>query len=375
MSKDVNQPVVIDNGSGILKAGFAGSDKPRIVFRSCIGRTKHLRVMPGGCLEGSDYFIGAKAEEHRGAFALSYPMEHGIIHNWDDMEKVWANIYGKDNLNIASEDYPVLLTEAPLNPLQCREKMAEYFFEGLNTPAMYFAVQAILSLYASGRTTGVVVDSGDGVTHVVPVYEGFALTHSIMRMDIAGRDITRYLQLALRRSGHTFTTSAEFEVVRDIKESCCSVVMNPNDSANHPQKSQYQLPDGNYLQIGGEVSAPELMFRPNLVGCEYPGIHDMVVTSIMKSDLDLRRNLFSQVVLSGGNTLFPGFGERLLHEVRKHALSPKDAKIRIAAPPERLYTTWIGGSILASLSTFKNMWILKSDYLENGSRIFKSKEL
>lgn len=154
MSVEANQPIVIDNGTGVLKAGFAGVDKPRVVFRSLIGRTKHLRVMPGGSLEGSDVFIGSKAEEHRGALKLSYAMENGIVQNWSDMEKIWSFIYNRDNLNVMSEDHAVLLTEAPLNPFANREKAAEIFFDGLNVPALFCSIQAILSLYASGRTTG-----------------------------------------------------------------------------------------------------------------------------------------------------------------------------------------------------------------------------
>jgi centractin len=190
-----NQNVVIDNGSGILKAGFAGADKPRVVFRSHVGRTKHSRIMPGGALEGGEIFVGAKADEHRGALKLEYPMEHGIVQNWGDMEKIWQHVYSRDNLNTASEEHAVLLTEAPLNPFANRTKAADFFFEGLNVPALFFSLQAILSLYASGRTTGVVLDVGDGVSHVVPVYEGFALPHAITRMDLAGRDVTAHLQV------------------------------------------------------------------------------------------------------------------------------------------------------------------------------------
>lgn len=370
-----NQPIIIDNGSGIIKAGFAGVDKPRLVYRNYVGRVKHVRVMPGGALQGSEMFIGAKAEEHRGSLMLSYPIEHGIVQNWADMERVWNHIYSKEGgLNINSDEHNVLLTEAPLNPYVTRDKMAEIFFDGMNVPAIYFAVQAILSLYASGRTTGVVLDSGDGVTHAVPVYEGFALTHAITRLDLAGRDVTNHLQLLLRRSGHIFNTTAELEIVRQIKESSCRIAFNPNDldsTTNVP----YQLPDGSFINLGTEIyRATEILFQPNLIGSEQRGIHDCLVKSIMKSDIDLRRVLFSQVVVSGGNTLFHGLGDRLLHEVRKHSLSPKDTKIRIAAPPDRIYTTWIGGSILASLSTFKNMWIQKSDYIEQGNRILHAKE-
>ena len=375
---EANQPIVIDNGTGVLKAGFAGADKPRVVFRSYVGRLKHTRVMPGGALEGNDLFIGAKAEEHRGALKLSYPIENGIVQNWSDMEKIWSYVYSRDNLNVISEDHAVLLTEAPLNPFSNREKAAEILFEGLNVPALFCSLQAILSLYASGRTTGVVLDSGDGVTHVVPVYEGCAIPNAITRMDIAGRHVTQHLQLLLRRSGHVFQTSSELEVVRQIKENCCVVAFNPveQESSNLHTKYPYQLPDGSVVELGPEAfRAPEILFQPELIGSEYKGIHDILVKSVMKTDLDLRRVLFSQMVLAGGSTMFQGFGERLLNEVRKHPLSPKEMKIRIAAPPERLFSTWIGGSILASLSTFKNMWISKADYHEHGARLLSSKLL
>jgi len=383
-----NQPIVIDNGTSIVKAGFAGGDKPRVVFRSHVGRPKHMRIMPGGALEGSDafdekgkpLFVGSKADEHRGALLLSYPMEHGIVTNWADMEKVWLHVYAKENLNVSREEHAVLLTEAPLNPISNREKAAEIFFEAMNVPALYCSMQAILSLYASGRTTGVVLDCGDGVTHSVPVYEGFALPHAIMRMDLAGRDVTNQLQLLLRRGGHSFNTSAEMEVVRHIKETCCVVAFNAKEEESQgvrdTKKCQYQLPDGTTIELGTEsFRAPEILFQPDLIGSEYRGVHDCLVKSIMKSDLDLRRGLFSQIVLAGGSTLFPGFGDRLLNELRKHPQAPRDTKIRIAAPPERIYSTWIGGSILASLSTFKSMWCSKADYHEQGSRLLTGGKL
>lgn len=387
---EANQPIVIDNGSGVVKAGFAGADKPRVVFRSCVGRIKHTRIMPGGALEGSDIFLGPKIDEHKGVLRIEYPMENGIVQNWSDMERIWSYLYSKDNLNVASEDHAVLLTEAPLNPYTNREKAAEIFFEGLNVPALFCSIQAILSLFASGRSTGVVLDVGDGVAHVVPVYEGLAMPHAIMRMDVAGRSVTHQLQRLLRRAGHPFHTSSEMEIVRQIKENCCAVATNPakiedflggsttaaSSSANQI-KQTYRLPDGSSIELGNAeiYRAPEILFQPELIGTEYRGVHDSLVNSIMKTDIDLRRKLLSDIVLSGGSTLFPGFGERLLYEVRKHPFAPKEAKIRIAAPPERQYSTWIGGSILASLATFKSMWVSKADYLEHGARILSTKAL
>jgi centractin len=244
----------------------------------------------------------------------------------------------------------------------------------------------MLSLYASGRTTGVVLDSGDGVTHVVPVYEGYALPHAILRMDIAGRAVTQQLQRLLRRSGYVFQSSAEQEIVRGIKESCCAVAFSPSkieeDFNNSQQGSvgtgrqRYKLPDGSNIELGLELyRAPEVLFQPDLLGVECRGVHDLLVSSIQRTDIDLRRTLYSQIVLAGGSTMFPGYGERLLHEVRRHASAPKETKIRIAAPPERLHSTWIGGSILASLSTFKALWLSRKDYLEHGARALHQKHM
>ncbi|KAF3848472.1 hypothetical protein F7725_014969 [Dissostichus mawsoni] len=247
-----NQPVVIDNGSGVIKAGFAGDQIPKYCFPNYVGRPKHVRVM-AGALEG-DLFIGPKAEEHRGLLSVRYPMEHGIT---------------------------------------------------FNVPALFISMQAVLSLYATGRTTGVVLDSGDGVTHVVPIYEGFAIPHSIMRVDIAGRDVSRYLRLLLRKEGYNFNTSAEFEVVRTVKE---------KDETLETEKAQYVLPDGSTLNIGpARFRAPELLFRPDLIGDESSGIHEVLAYAIQK------------------------------------------------------------GSILASLDTFKKMWVSKREYEEDRARAIHRK--
>ncbi|XP_068710022.1 alpha-centractin [Montipora capricornis] len=366
-----NQPIVIDNGSGVIKAGFAGDQIPKYHFPNFVGRPKHVRVM-AGALEG-DIFIGPKAEEHRGLLNIRYPMEHGVVKDWNDMERIWQYIYSKDQLQTFSEEHPVLLTEAPLNPRRNREKAAEIFFETFNVPALFISMQAVLSLYATGRTTGVVLDAGDGVSHSVPIYEGFAMPHSIMRTDIAGRDVTAFLRLLLRKEGFNFHSSSELEIVRSIKERVCYLALDPRkEESIEGERIQYVLPDGSMLEVGpARFRAPELLFRPDLVGEECEGIHEVLAFAIQKSDMDLRRVLYSNIVLSGGSTLFKGFGDRLLSEVKK--LAPKDIKIRISAPQERLYSTWIGGSILASLDTFKKMWVSKKEYDDEGSRAIHRK--
>ncbi|KAI9753495.1 MAG: Actin-like protein [Chaenotheca gracillima] len=365
-----NAPIVLDNGSGTIRAGFAGEDLPKCFFPSFVGRPKHTRVL-AGALEG-DVFIGQRAQDLRGLLKIKYPLEHGIVTDWDDMEKIWQYVYTEE-LKTLSEEHPVLLTEPPLNPRSNRDTAAQILFETFNVPAIYTSIQAILSLYASGRTTGIVLDSGDGVSHAVPVYEGFAMPSSIRRIDVAGRDVTEHMQTLLRKSGYVFHTSAEKEVVRQIKEKTTYVASDFRKEekewlsvAGRPEGKilEYVLPDGSKIKVGAErFRAPEILFDPELIGLEYPGIHHLIVDSINRADLDLRKSLFGNIVLSGGATLTKGFGDRLLHELQR--LAVKDMRIKIFAPPERKYSTWIGGSILAGLSTFRKMWVSIDDWHEN----------
>lgn len=303
---------------------------------------------------------------------LDYPMEHGIVKNWDAMEGVWQHIYSNE-LKVRSEEHPVMLTEAPLNPYKNRERTAEIFFETFNVPALFISLQAVLSLYASGRTTGIVFDSGDGVSHAVPIYDGFALNNSIMRMDVAGRDVTRRMQFLLRRQGYTFETSAELEIVRTIKEKMGYVAVDPVAEqraymSGSTKANSFLLPDGHTIDVEQSAfKAPEILFDPSLIGRENRGVHEMIVDSVMRADMDLRGDLFSNVVLSGGSTLFKGFGERLVKEMKQ--VAAKDTKIKIYAPQERKYSTWIGGSILATLGSFKQMWITAEQYDEEGANV------
>lgn len=362
--------IVLDNGSGVVKAGWSGDDLPCTIFPSVVGEP---RIQDDS--EFDHMYVGENVEPMAGALSVRYPLAHGKVENWDDMELIWDHTF--EMMDADPTQHGILLTEAPLNPLRNREKMTEIMFEKYRVPAMYIAIQAVLALYASGRTTGIVLDCGDGVSHTVPIYEGYSMPAAIERLDVAGRDLTEYMQRLLLLRGYSFTTSAEQELVRTIKEKYGMV--KPRPSRGKKQKVNldalrvsYELPGGDMVTIDEErTQCPEALFNPSLIGKEAMGIHELIFSSINKCDIDLRRDLYRNIVVSGGTTTFSGLAERLQDEVEY--LAPAAAKVKVVAPPERKFSVWIGGSILADLMTFPQMMISSEEYYEIGSQIVHRK--
>lgn len=255
--------------------------------------------------------------------------------------------------------------------------MVDFFFGSLQVPRFYVSVQAVLSLYSAGRTTGCVYDSGDGVTHTVPVFDGFSMKHAVQRANIAGRELTTYLQDILNEANVKLTSGAEFDIVRDIKEKKCYVALDydAEKAAFAEDKSKectYELPDGQVVTFGDQqIRCPEVLFKPSLLGKETQGVHKMLNETVQQCDIDVRRDLYKNIILSGGSTMFNGINERLTKEIK--ALVAANVEIKVVAPAERKFSVFIGGATLSSLATFENMWITKSEYEDVGNNIVHRK--
>ena len=357
--------VVIDNGSGMMKAGFAGDDAPRAVYPSIVSRPRHQGVMVG--MGQRDAYVGEEAQPRRGILTAKYPFAKGLPTNWDDVEKIWHHTFYNE-LRIAPEENPILMTEVCWTSSANREKMVQIIFETFNGPALYLLDQSILSLYASGRTSGIVFQSGDDVTSTLPILEGHAISDTLSLIDFSGRDLTDYLMKILNERGYSFTTTAEREIVRDIKEKLCHVALDFENQQNTVKESNYELPDGQVITIGNEkLRVAESFFQPRLLEKNL-SLQNSLFFSISKNDPSIQNLFFSNILLAGGSTMFDGLSGRLEKEM-KSIVDDESCKIKIIAPPERKYSTWIGGSILASLSIFQNMWISKDFYDEYGPQI------
>ena len=376
-------PLVVDNGTGFVKVGYAGSNFPEHVFPSIIGRPILRAEERLGQHLIKDIMVGDEAEAVRSYLQITQPLEHGIVKDWDDMKHLWDYTFDQ-KLRIDPAGRKVLLTEPPMNPKRNRERMAQVMFEEYGFGGVYVAIQAVLTLYAQGLTTGVVVDSGDGVTHIVPVYDGFALPHLTRRLDIAGRDVTRYLIKLLLMRGYAFNRTADFDTVREIKEKLCYVSYDLEMDQRLSEETtvlveSYTLPDGRTIKIGAErFEAPECMFQPHLVDVEQPGVAEMLFQTIQAAAVDTRAELYKHIVLSGGSSMYPGLPSRLEKEMKQLYLTRvlggdtsrlRNFKLRIEDPPRRKHMVFLGGAVLADIMKARNeFWVSREEWYESGVR-------
>ena len=376
--------IIIDNGTGYCKAGLSTDDGPRTVFPSCVGYPKYREALYNQNYR--DFFVGYDAINKKAVLKLNYPMEHGVVNNWDDMENIWGHIFTNE-LRVAPEEHNVLITDAPCNPKENREKMAQIMFETFNVPRLYISIQAVLSLYSAGKNTGLVLDSGDGVTHAVPIFEGYCLPHAILRLDIAGRDLTEYMVNLLYETGNRFYTTAEKEIVKDIKEKSIYIPLNFEEEKERVESFSYELPDGNHIIVRDQrIRCPEVLFKPSMLGKEGLGIHDLCDLAIQKCDIDLRKELYYNILLSGGNAMIKGLSERLTAELKKirgallsdiRVLPKNDEndenKENLIKKYDIKFAVWDGGKVASNLSDFESQWITKEEHEEYGATILHRK--
>ena len=358
-----SNPVVIENGSRYTKAGFAGDDAPRAVFPSIVGRVRFQFIMVG--TSWPDAYVGDEAQSKRGILAIECPIEHGIITNWDDIEKIWHHTFFKE-LCVDPKEHPILQIDAPLNPKVNRGKITQILFETFGSPAVYLSVGQVLSLYSVGCTTGLVVDSGFRSSRIVPVHKGQVLNPAVASLDIGGAHLTEYLVKLLSESGYSLTCGGDTEIINDIKEKLCYISVNREEKT--VGERMYELPDGQEIRLRNECfRCPEPIFQPSLIGFEEGGLHMAVDNTVNKFDEDLCKHLSSNIVLAGGNTLFPGMAERLRAELS--ILSQGKRSYKVKANSERRYSSWIGGSVLASMDNFDKICVSKDCYEEYGPEI------
>jgi actin-related protein len=319
----------------------------------------------------NDSYIGEEAGQYAPLLSLTYQTERGEVTNWADVEKIWHHVYYQE-LKTNPADHPLVLTGPSLNRKPSREKATQIQFETFNVPSLVFEQQGLLSLYASGLTTGIVLEIGDGLTQIVPVWEGLLLTAGVSRANIAGRDITAWLAEMLRHGGYKFAASADLEILSDIKENLAYVALDFDaELEKRTANISYTMSSGDQVALSTErFRCAELLFKPHCNGLELDGVDQLLFESIGKSGLgDDRRALFRTIVLSGGTTMLPGFPERLQKEITDFAPATLKTEVRVTAKPGRECHAWVGGSIFASIEIFPTMLATRSEYNDEGASI------
>lgn len=370
---------IIDLGSGMIKAGSSGEEKPTCIFPSIIGYPKFNKILP---INEEKYVVGPE-RSMRGLYRLERPINRGILSNADDAKIIFQKIFTDLKLTNNNKEIPVFIAEPPFTSKKQKSMLSEILFDSFDIPSLFFGTQGVLSLYSFGKKNGVVLESGEGITQVVPVYNGYKLDYAVEKIDFGGIDVSNYLKLLLCKNGVKMNSSSEFCILQEIKETISQlkekplnrneITMTVDVDNNKTEEIKYELPDGEKVEVGSErFFAPEILFNPSIGGLEFPGLHQFLNNSIKKLDLDLRKNLYSSIILSGGNTLINGFSERLANELE--AIVSEKTKLSItAANTDRTFLAWQGASNITNIGTFAKLWISKKEYQEQGDRIFLMK--
>jgi actin-related protein len=347
--------LVIDYGSGITKIGIAGKNEPKFVFPTTVARRKPVSILSPYMENMSELLVGSNCKKKY--YEINHPISHGEIIDNKDMEKIWEEFFGETRDE--EDNFRVLFAESPSNSEYNRRKLIEVMFEKFGISALYFQNKAVLSLLASGRTTGVVLQSGDDTTYAVPIVDGNVLPHATEHLNIGGRDVEESLLKTLTEED--YRNSKYVDDVKYIKENYCYVANN----LNFKDPTYITLWNGDSIRIeSGLFTAPETLFESR-----YYSIQEIILRSIRNCDISIRKEMYENIVLSGGNTMLKGFEERLHKELVKEA--PQNTSLNIVAPGNRNYLAWKGGALLANMSTFEKMWVSKKEYDEHGENAIK----
>jgi len=363
---DENPTLIVDNGSGTIMAGESGSGAPEFELVNCIGKTG----------SGEEIF-GNEAQTSSDVASIAWPIELGVIKDFESMEKIWHHLLDKEVEKSATDFSAVMLTECPCNTQDAKSQAIEMWFEKFNAKRYMTACGAILGIYGTGKESGVAVDSGDGITFVVPTFESYSLAFAIRRLPIAGRHLTNYLTKLLKEADITLTTSevATPYAVAEMKSICRVADMDSDEIESGDVESQeFEMPDKSKVTLTSQiVQVPELMFEPHLDDTGYAGdgLHHVVYESLQACPLETRATLLGQegnggVVMMGGNTMFDNMGDRLKAELIKLTGAEE---VKVISNPERQILPFIGADIVCEISGFHDQCIKKKEYSEAGASV------
>ncbi len=359
--------VVIDVGSGLVKAGFGGEDGPRSIFNSIVGTPKEVGLMVG--MELKERYVGDDAISKYEIMNFSYPIQRGEVTDWDKFENLIHYLLYSE-MKVVPEEVSILITESPRTSRENREKLTEILFETFNVKRLHIANSSMLGLFSYGKTSGLIVDSGFNITSTVPVYEGYPLSHASIRINIGGEDLSKNLLSMIQNNlDETYIDTKGRILADDIKEKLGYLLLNPDD-VDDVKDVTYELPDGKKIALSKELyKANEILFSPNEENEKEKGllsIKSMVIDSINKCDNEIKNDIKENICLTGGTTLLKNFPEKLKNELSE---SSEGANFNLSAEQERLFSTWIGGSIVSSLDNFQFMWVNKKEYTDNGKNL------
>ncbi|XP_010723165.2 actin-like protein 9 [Meleagris gallopavo] len=360
-------PVVIDTGTRSCRAGFSGYHSPSAEVSTLVGHRMGSEEARAGVVIGEE--------------ALLYPdtkttevMHNGFIMDWEAAESLWKYLLERE-LRVNPEDHALLLTEPLFSPTSSRENMAEVAFEVLGTPGLFVSPQSVLSAYAHGKISALVLDMGHEATRVVPVLEGRSMACSSKQTDVAGRCLTWYLSTLLEDMGHVLNKGMT-HMVEGIKRACCYIADDFQRECLLPPSSHaidISLPNGITLTLSKErFQCPEVLFNPPPSwGDSFVSIQETVQKSVAQLPEEITPTMCANIVLCGGSSLFKGLQKRLCNELLDQL--PSRTTIKVGGSELRRHAAWTGGSILASLCNFQSCWIRRDEYCEVGPRIVHQK--